>query len=503
MPYSKWEDVNPAVQGIKPKLTLAQANKIAEIADSIKGDDIKNPWAVAIAQFKKSYRVKDGRWVKKEKAVSELAQVAYLKIGNGSVLLEDAARAFEKLRNISQSAEAEALDMSTSLSSREAVISAAFYGTQPGTSNVIDSTNPYWVRDVFMEHPELGSVVVVAENGTGKLYAVPFTESDDGPIFEARDSWLEVRIVYEVVGSEETSEESAEAETIRLSESASSISILSEGAAPDNGQGPLTMLVNLIEPGFGNTKDGHYYPRETLRKSAGAFVGAKMFETDHKADEKNNRTWVSTVRAITGFSDTGAPVAEVVVHDPGFAARVRNLDKADMLGKLACSIFADGVIKPGTVDGKAARIVSEIMASPLPDVDWVTRAGAGGRAVSLMESDEMEAVNMEDKEKKEDVSESKSLTAVEVTTALLEAGLPNPAALRLAGSAYSSKESLDQAIEQEKGYIESLAPQQSAGSSRPFGMGESEQVNEPSSETETVSIAEQETAILAKYGLGG
>lgn len=109
---------------------------------------------------------------------------------------------------------------------------------------------------------------------------------------------------------------------------------------------------------------------------------------------------------------------------------------------------------------------------------------------------------MDDKEKKEDVSESKSLTAVEVTTALLEADLPSPAALRLAGAVYETKEALDAAIEQEKGYIESLAPQ-SAGSSRPFGMGETEQVIEPDSGTETVSLAEEESAVLAKWGVGG
>ena len=428
--------------------------------------------------------------------MGDLAQTAYLKIGNGSVLLEDAARAFEKLRSIgkAQSAEAEILDPSTSLNAQEGAIRSAFYATQP---DPLDGPRPYWVRDVFVEHPELGSVVIATESGTIKLYSVPFSETDDGFAFESKANWQEVRMVYEIVDS---TEETGEVETFRLSESASSISILSEGAAPDNGQGPLTMLVNLIEPGFGNKKDGHYYPRETLKRSAGAFVGAKMFETDHKAAEKNNRTWVSTVRQITGFSDTGAPVAEVVVHDPGFAARVRNLDQADMLGKLACSIFADGVIKSGTVDGKKARIVSEIKASPLPDVDWVTRAGAGGKAVSLMESDEMEA-NMDDKEKKPDVSESESLTAVEVTTALLEADLPSPAALRLAGAMYASKDALVAAIEQEKGYIESLAPQ-SAGSSRPFGMGETEQVKEPDSEAETVSLAEQESAVLAKYGMG-
>ena len=64
MPYSSMEAVNPAIKGIKPPVTLAQANGIARVADSVTGVD--NPWAVAIAQFKKSHVAKGGKWVKKE-----------------------------------------------------------------------------------------------------------------------------------------------------------------------------------------------------------------------------------------------------------------------------------------------------------------------------------------------------------------------------------------------------------------------------------------------------
>ena len=68
MPYSSLAQANPAIRGIKPPVSLGQANLIAEWADKIKKDDVKSPWAVAIAQFKKLYRVEGNRWVKKEKA---------------------------------------------------------------------------------------------------------------------------------------------------------------------------------------------------------------------------------------------------------------------------------------------------------------------------------------------------------------------------------------------------------------------------------------------------
>ena len=61
MPYSKYEDMNPSLKGIKPKITLAQGNLIASWADAI-GD---GGWGIAISKFKKSYTVRGGKWVKR------------------------------------------------------------------------------------------------------------------------------------------------------------------------------------------------------------------------------------------------------------------------------------------------------------------------------------------------------------------------------------------------------------------------------------------------------
>ena len=69
MPYTSMENVNPAIRGIKPPVTLAQANIIAGWADKIESaadDGARSPWAVAIAQFKKLYQVQAGKWVKKK-----------------------------------------------------------------------------------------------------------------------------------------------------------------------------------------------------------------------------------------------------------------------------------------------------------------------------------------------------------------------------------------------------------------------------------------------------
>lgn len=65
-PYKSKKDINPALKGIDPPLSLAQANAIARQADAIGADEKKNGWAIAISSFKKAHVAKDGRWVKKE-----------------------------------------------------------------------------------------------------------------------------------------------------------------------------------------------------------------------------------------------------------------------------------------------------------------------------------------------------------------------------------------------------------------------------------------------------
>ena len=66
MPYKNVGEINDALKGIDPPITLGQANAIAAQADAIGVDEKKNGWAIAIANFKKTHMVIDGHWVKKE-----------------------------------------------------------------------------------------------------------------------------------------------------------------------------------------------------------------------------------------------------------------------------------------------------------------------------------------------------------------------------------------------------------------------------------------------------
>jgi len=158
---------------------------------------------------------------------------------------------------------------------------------------------------------------------------------------------------------------------------------LAEG---DNRQGPLTLIAELIRPGWGNTKDGHYYPDETLRgDSIRIWEGTKMHEVDHREDQRSNENWVSTVGPHVGYSDSGGAIFEVAVHDPAFAERARNLKELGLLDKLECSILGDGLVRKGfEKDGRKGKLVERFTIAR--NVDWVSHAGAGGRAVGLAES---------------------------------------------------------------------------------------------------------------------
>jgi len=63
-PYKSKAEVNPAIKGITPPVSLAQANAIARQAESVGSDKEKNGWAIAISSFKKTHHVEDGKWVK-------------------------------------------------------------------------------------------------------------------------------------------------------------------------------------------------------------------------------------------------------------------------------------------------------------------------------------------------------------------------------------------------------------------------------------------------------
>ncbi len=159
------------------------------------------------------------------------------------------------------------------------------------------------------------------------------------------------------------------------------------GDVATGGKNPLILNVIPIRPGWGNKRDNYFYPTEVLKRDAPqVFQNIKMYETDHRENEKSNRTWVSTILETKHLTTDGAPVSRVGVHDPYFAQKVLNLDRLGLLNLLECSILGGGKVKEDKFerDGRTGKIVESL--GTMLSVDWVTRAGAGGHALNIAES---------------------------------------------------------------------------------------------------------------------
>ena len=73
-PYKNVKDANPSLRSWSPPLSLSQMNEIARQADAVEksGKNRQSAWAIAISNFKKTHKIKDGKWVKKEKMDASL-----------------------------------------------------------------------------------------------------------------------------------------------------------------------------------------------------------------------------------------------------------------------------------------------------------------------------------------------------------------------------------------------------------------------------------------------
>ena len=296
-------------------------------------------------------------------------------------------------------------------------------------------------------------------------------------------------------------------------------------ATPDMRQQGALALVDFvpIEPGWGNAKDNHHYGMALLKREAAKFVGAKMYATNHVESEKTVRNEVSQIiECPVRYTDSGAPVARAAIYDRDFEYSVRQRAKAGKLEDLHCSIFADGLVKEGfEYDGRSGKDVTAI--TEVKSVDWVARAGAGGRALALVESaqdvpDKQGAKVMSDKEepqateevveqdpevKAEAIAETEEPQALGVSAvlrALLEASLPQPVAMRLAEREYTDEAALMEAIKlattEVNAILDAAKPKQPA--SKAFGLQETAK---PAPEPDGESREERVRAVLARYNV--
>jgi len=247
--------------------------------------------------------------------------------------------------------------------------------------------------------------------------------------------------------------EDAVAETSGLAEfEAGRVLDLAEAQGGEwDGNGPLRLEVVLIEPGAGNTRDKHWYPRTMLENCAPIFAGAKMFATDHRDSERNARTEVADImRCPIRFTESGAPVAEVGIFDPAFARKAYNRHLQGTLSNLHVSIVGDGKSRKATINGEEYKVVEEIMKG---SADFVSYAGAGGHAAGIAESEPVAEV-----EAAPAPIEETTMTKDEIEEYLTSlTGIPGAVVERLAEQAFETTDAIDAAAAAEVEYLKAAS----------------------------------------------
>jgi len=297
--------------------------------------------------------------------------------------------------------------------------------------------------------------------------------------------------VSEAIEYEDSSEQEVTLRETAITEDASGHVIELVEAMPTawDGQGPLKLRTVLIEAGPGNARDRHYYPAEMLQRCASLFEGKKMYATDHKDSEKSVRTEVADIlKCPAGYTERGGIIAEVGIFDPDFARKAWNRAQMGTLQNLAVSIVGAGKTRRGVVDGQSYDVVTDITEGA---ADWVTAAGAGGRALAIAETaqpsaPEEETTHMLEKDKVAEILKARS-------------GVTEAMAARLGEREYKSAEAVEAAVVAELDYIA-----EAAGAGKPTGLAESAQPATPAHKgrsAEEHDAAMQ--ALMKRWGYSG
>ncbi|NUS58902.1 MAG: hypothetical protein HOV66_29210, partial [Streptomycetaceae bacterium] len=163
-------------------------------------------------------------------------------------------------------------------------------------------------------------------------------------------------------------------ETVALSEAAAA-------QAKKSGR----MLVQFISPGWGSS--GYYSPQVLEQAAADVVIpaGTHMY-ADHPTETENLERPVRSIKDLMGVTTQDAHLAEdgALVGEVQVVPQWREFVE-DVAGAIGVSIRGDATdITEGEAEGRTGRIIEGL--AHVASVDFVTRAGRGGRVLSVLES---------------------------------------------------------------------------------------------------------------------
>ncbi|MCL8026320.1 hypothetical protein [Nocardioides bruguierae] len=153
------------------------------------------------------------------------------------------------------------------------------------------------------------------------------------------------------------------------------------------------MLVQHLSPGWGSSG---YYSSEVLEQAVADNVipaGTQMF-ADHPTAEEAQARPVRSIKDLMSITTEPARIATTddVARGADLGSLVSEVDivptyrplLAHLAEHIGVSIRGDGELVPGEAEGRTGTIVESLV--HVKSVDWVTRAGRGGKVVQLLES---------------------------------------------------------------------------------------------------------------------
>ena len=213
-------------------------------------------------------------------------------------------------------------------------------------------------------------------NSVRTLYQVEYAVSASDQVTFGEPFAVVARTVYEPVADEAMAEAGVvEGDTIPLI----------ERAIREDGTGEI----KVIAPGWGSSG---YYPAEVLRRDGGkAFPAGTHMHIDHPTDREARERPERSVESLAAVTTADAVWKERGPEGPGLYAPIRvkpshRQDLDDIAKEIGTSIYASGTFAMGEAEGKKGRIVQSLAENPSNTIDFVTRAGAGGKVLTLLES---------------------------------------------------------------------------------------------------------------------
>lgn len=148
---------------------------------------------------------------------------------------------------------------------------------------------------------------------------------------------------------------------------------------------PGRMLVQIIKAGW-NTSGTRYYPASVLERDAGAFSTGTLNFVDHATAIEDEQRPEGSLKDLASVQTAPAywdPKRKAILAEVRLFAPWREAI-TDMAPYIGMSIRADGLGEYGEADGKQGLIISSILRCT--SVDYVTRPGAGGGVVKVLEA---------------------------------------------------------------------------------------------------------------------